>query len=59
MRPLFAADDDFLGHVLRGEVDRSTGLIADPTPPYGLYPANLNHIGSRGNTFGDLFLDGS
>lgn len=42
--PLFAADDDFFGHLLRGDVDPLTGLIADPTPPFELYPANLNHL---------------
>jgi 5-methylthioadenosine/S-adenosylhomocysteine deaminase len=47
--PLFAADDDFLGHLLRGELDPASGLLADPTPPFALYPANLNHIGPLGN----------
>jgi hypothetical protein len=42
--PLFAADDDFFGHLLRGDVDPLTGLIADPTPPFSLYPANFNHL---------------
>jgi 5-methylthioadenosine/S-adenosylhomocysteine deaminase len=50
--PLFAADDDFLGHLLRGELDHATGLLADPTPPFVLYPANLNHVGPLGNPFG-------
>jgi len=49
--PLFAADDDFLGHLLRGELDPAAGLIADPTPPFALYPANLNHVGPQGNPF--------
>jgi 5-methylthioadenosine/S-adenosylhomocysteine deaminase len=49
--PLFAADDDFLGHLLCGELDPATGLIADPTPPFDLYPANLNHVGPLGNAF--------
>jgi cytosine/adenosine deaminase-related metal-dependent hydrolase len=47
--PLFEADDDFLGHVLHADVDPATGLLADPTPPYRLYPANLNQIGPLGN----------
>jgi len=47
--PLFAADDDFGGHLLRGELNPATGLVADPTPPFGLYPANLNHVGPLGN----------
>ena len=49
--PLLAADDDFLGHLLRGELDPATGLIADPSPPFVLYPANLNHVGPLGNPF--------
>jgi hypothetical protein len=49
--PVFAADDDFLGHLLRAELDPTTGLIADPTPPFALYPANLNHITPLGNPF--------
>jgi 5-methylthioadenosine/S-adenosylhomocysteine deaminase len=47
--PLFQADDDFLGHLLHGDIDPATGLLADPTPPYALYPANLNHAGPLGN----------
>ena len=49
--PLFAADDDFRDHVLHGDVDPATGLIDDPTPPFALYPADLNHIGPLGNPF--------
>jgi hypothetical protein len=54
LAPLFAADDDVLGHLLRGDVDPATGLGADPTPPFALYPANLNHIGPPGNPFAAL-----
>jgi hypothetical protein len=36
--PPFAADDDFLGYLLRGELDPVTGLIADPTPPLQALP---------------------
>jgi 5-methylthioadenosine/S-adenosylhomocysteine deaminase len=49
--PLFAADDDFVAHLLHGDVDPITGLIDDPTPPFALYPADLNHIGPLGNPF--------
>lgn len=52
--PLFAADDDFLGHLLRGDVDPTTGLLADASPPFALYPANLNHIGPLGNPLAGL-----
>lgn len=51
LAPLFAADDDFLGHLLRGELDTTTGLLADTTPPFTLYQANLNHVGPLGNPF--------
>ena len=50
LNPLFEADNDFRAHELHGDVDASTGL-ADPTPPYKLYPANLNQIGPLGNPF--------
>ena len=50
---LFEDDDDFLRHLLHGDVDPATGLLADPTPPYKLYPANLNQIGPLGNPFAD------
>ena len=52
--PLFAADDDFLRHVLHGDLDPVTGLVADPTPPYALYPANVNLSGPLGNPFQEL-----
>ena len=52
LKPLLDRDDDFLGHLLNGEV--SGGLIADPTPPFGLYPANLNHVGPGGNPLAGL-----
>ena len=48
------AEDDFLARLLGGDVDPATGLIADPTPPFGLYPANLNHIGPQGNPLDGL-----
>jgi cytosine/adenosine deaminase-related metal-dependent hydrolase len=49
--PLFEDDDDFAVHELHGDVDPTTGLLADPTPPYKLYPADLNQIGPLGNPF--------
>jgi hypothetical protein len=36
--------------VLHGDLDPTTGLLADPTPPYARYQANLNHIGPLGNS---------
>lgn len=49
--PLLEKDDDFLAHLLHGDIDETTGLLADPTPPYMLYPADLNWIGPLGNPF--------
>jgi cytosine/adenosine deaminase-related metal-dependent hydrolase len=51
LNPLLEADDDFLAHLLHGEIDPTTGLLADGAPPYKLYPANLNWIGPFGNPF--------
>jgi 5-methylthioadenosine/S-adenosylhomocysteine deaminase len=51
LSPLLVEDDDFYFHFLGGEVFAESGLIADITPPYRLYPANFNHIQSSGNPF--------
>jgi hypothetical protein len=42
--------------VLRGELDPTAGLLTDPTPPFALYPANLNHFGPLGNPFAAIQL---
>jgi hypothetical protein len=52
--PLFEADDDVLVHLLHGDVDPATGLLADPSPPYRLYPASLNFVGPDGNPLSGL-----
>ncbi len=49
--PLFTLDDDWRLATLGAKLDPSTGLLADDTPPYARYHANLNHVGSRGNPF--------
>jgi hypothetical protein len=36
---------------LSGKLDPATGLLADSTPPFALYPANLNQVGPFGNPF--------
>jgi cytosine/adenosine deaminase-related metal-dependent hydrolase len=54
LEPLFEDDDALLLDVLHGDVDPSTGLVADPDPPYRLYPANLDQIGPLGNPFADF-----
>jgi hypothetical protein len=51
LSPLLQADDDFFGKVLAGALDLACGLIADPTPPFTLYRANLNHITAAGSPF--------
>jgi 5-methylthioadenosine/S-adenosylhomocysteine deaminase len=56
IEPLFEADDDLLNHVLRGDIDPTTRLLADQDPPYRLYPANLNQVGPLGNPFQDVPL---
>src|SRR5262249_2892220 len=47
--PVVEEADDFLGHVLHGDLDPVTSLVADVTPPYELYAANLNQVGLLGN----------
>ena len=39
LSPLLLEDDDFFFHLLGGDVDPATGLIADDTPPFKLYPS--------------------
>jgi cytosine/adenosine deaminase-related metal-dependent hydrolase len=49
LNPLFDEDDELLADELHGDVDPATGLLADPNPPYKLYPSNLNQTGPLGN----------
>lgn len=51
LSPVLVEDDDFHFRLLGGEVSADTGLIDDDTPPFGLYPANFNHIQSLSNPF--------
>ena len=51
LSPLLVEDDDFYFHLLGGDIFTESGLIADITPPYRLYRANLNHLQSFGNPF--------
>ena len=44
LTPLLDDDDDFFFDVLGARIDPVTHLIADATPPYGLYPANINQL---------------
>jgi 5-methylthioadenosine/S-adenosylhomocysteine deaminase len=52
LKPPIDRDDDFLRALLNG--DLKNGVLDDPTPPFGLYPANLNHIGLGGNPLAGL-----
>ena len=54
LNPLFDEDEELLADVLHGDVDPSTGLLADPNPPYKLYPANLNQIGPLGDPLANV-----
>jgi 5-methylthioadenosine/S-adenosylhomocysteine deaminase len=54
LAPLFEQDDRLLLALLHGDLDPATGLVADPAPPYRLYPADLNFITPNGNPFNDL-----
>jgi 5-methylthioadenosine/S-adenosylhomocysteine deaminase len=51
LSPVLVQDDDFYFHLLGGDVSSVTGLIADTTPPFGLYLTNLNAIQHLGNPF--------
>jgi 5-methylthioadenosine/S-adenosylhomocysteine deaminase len=51
LSPVLVQDDHFYFHLLEGEVSGGTGLISDPSPPFGLYPTNLNQIQPQGNPF--------
>jgi cytosine/adenosine deaminase-related metal-dependent hydrolase len=49
LKPLLEDDDLLLSAEEHGYTDPVTGLIADPNPPYALYPSNFNQIGPLGN----------
>ena len=51
LSPVLVEDDDFYFHLMGAEVSNGTGLIADNTPPFKLYPANFNHVQPLGNPF--------
>jgi len=44
LTPVLLEDDDFYFHLLSGELFPGSNPIADTTPPFGLYPINLNHF---------------
>jgi hypothetical protein len=51
LSPLVVVDDDFFFHLMGDEVFVDTGLIADDTPPFRLYPSNFNQVGADGDPF--------
>jgi hypothetical protein len=51
LTPLLVEDDDFYFELLGAEVFPGSSLIADPTPPFMLYPANFNQVQASGNPF--------
>jgi cytosine/adenosine deaminase-related metal-dependent hydrolase len=51
LSPVLVEDDHFYFHLLGGDVSTDTGLIDDPNPPFGLYPANFNQVQAQGNPF--------
>jgi cytosine/adenosine deaminase-related metal-dependent hydrolase len=54
LEPLFDEDGELLADMLQGAVDPTTGLLADPNPPYKLYPADLNQIGPLGDPLANV-----
>jgi hypothetical protein len=53
LAPVLIEDDDYYFHLLGGQLFLGSDLIADSSPPFGLYPTNLNHFQQpgRGNPF--------
>jgi hypothetical protein len=51
LSPVLVEDDDFYFHLLEADAFSGSGLIADTTPPFALYRANLNHVQTLGNPF--------
>jgi hypothetical protein len=49
--PLFTEYDDFLTHLLDGDLDPVTGWWVDPTSRFAPHEANLDHIEPLGNPF--------
>jgi hypothetical protein len=52
---LLGGETAIQGAARNPESDRAiTGLLADPAPPFALYPSNLNHVGALGNPLAGL-----
>ena len=49
--PMFMIDDDWKLATLGAKLDSASGLVADSSPPYAKYRANLNHVTLLGNPF--------
>ncbi len=51
LTPLLAEDDEFFFDLLGVRINSGTGLLADPTPPFQLYPFNANQLANGVNPF--------
>jgi 5-methylthioadenosine/S-adenosylhomocysteine deaminase len=51
LTPLLENDDELFFDVLGARVNSSTGLLADPTPPFMLYLSNINQLQAGDNPF--------
>ena len=51
LTPVLTEDDDSYFHLLGAEVFSGSGLLADPSPPFGLYLSNFNQVQPLGNPF--------
>jgi hypothetical protein len=51
LTPLLEDDDELFFDVLGGRISSSTGQLLDPTPPFMLYPSNINQLQGGDNPF--------
>jgi hypothetical protein len=51
LSPVFIQDDDFYFDLMGDQISPGSGVIADDTPPFGLYLSNLNQVQPLGNPF--------
>lgn len=49
LAPLLTDDDDWWLATTGAVTDEATGLVADDSPPYAPYPANLDQLGADGH----------
>ena len=51
LTPLLVDDDELFFDVLGARISRTTGLLIDATPPFLLYPSNINQLQDGDNPF--------